>query len=511
MPTPSAPAAGWVLGGRYRIADRIGAGGMAEVFRAHDELLSRDVAVKVFRSHADPDDSSAGAQRQEIELQALARLSHPNLITLFDGCITAPGEPAFLVMELINGPSLAARIAEAPLTEPQAREVASQISDALAYVHAQQMVHRDIKPANILLGTDATTADTSVRARLSDFGIVRLLGSDHLTSANFMVGTASYLAPEQARGAEVGPPADVYALGLVMIEALTGVRSFPGPAMEAVMARLHRRPDIPAELPTPWPDLLRAMTDADPARRPPAAEVAAHLRPGARTVELGAPAAAGLAGAGLAGAGLAGAALGAVSLAADGLADSGTAVLAAEVPAVHDVGPVDHPVASMPAPASARSRTGHTGWLVGAAVLLVALAASAFALLRPTGGTPSSPASPGSTPARVIAPAVSGATPISAPAGGSTGVAPTISPTASRTSAAATTTPPPSTAPATSTAPPTSTQPTGTGSPTSTGSATTTASGTATTTGTGTGTPAATPKATGTATTPTPASAAAAK
>jgi hypothetical protein len=286
LAVPSAPEpdeSGWLLGGRYRVIDRIGAGGMAEVFRAHDQLLARDVAVKVFRAHTDPAELTAGMQRQELELQTLARLSHPNLITLFDGSIGSAGEPAFLVMELINGPSLAAQIAQGPLTEPDTREIAAQIAGALAYVHSQHMVHRDIKPANILLGADSTTADATggtLRARLSDFGIVRLLGSEHLTSADFMIGTASYLAPEQARGAEVGPPADVYALGLVLIEALTGRRSYEGPALEAVLARLDRSPEIPAGLPQPWPDLLPAMTATDPAVRPSAAEVARTLREG---------------------------------------------------------------------------------------------------------------------------------------------------------------------------------------------------------------------------------------
>ena len=280
VPAPPQPGQpGWLLGGRYQVIDRIGAGGMAEVFRAHDQLLARDVAVKVFRTHTDPDEVTGGVQRQELELQTLARLSHPNLITLFDGSIGSDGEPAFLVMELIDGPSLAAQIAQAPLTEPETREIAIQIAGALAYVHAQHMVHRDIKPANILLGADGAIGD-NVRARLSDFGIVRLLGSEHLTSADFLIGTASYLAPEQARGAEVGPAADVYALALVLIEALTGRRSFEGPALEAVLARLERSPEIPAGLPEPWPELLQAMTATDPELRPGAAEVARTLRDG---------------------------------------------------------------------------------------------------------------------------------------------------------------------------------------------------------------------------------------
>ncbi|HJQ03299.1 MAG TPA: serine/threonine-protein kinase [Jatrophihabitans sp.] len=300
MPAPAAD--GWLLADRYRVLDRIGSGGMAEVFRARDELLARDVAVKVFRRELDPAGSAGGAQRQEIELQVLAQLSHPNLITLFDGRIAdtdGPNEPAYLVMELINGPSLAARIADGPLPEAEVRAIAIQICHALSYVHGKGMVHRDVKPANILLGSDdvgdpeqvdgagqVREPGAGLRARLSDFGIVRLLDSAHVTNAEFMVGTASYLSPEQARGAEVGPPADVYALGLVLLEALTGERTFPGPAMTAVLARLDGPPPIPTTLPEPWPGVLAAMTATAPADRPSAEQVARTLSAGAAPVGL---------------------------------------------------------------------------------------------------------------------------------------------------------------------------------------------------------------------------------
>ncbi|MBV9820980.1 MAG: serine/threonine protein kinase [Actinobacteria bacterium] len=461
-PQPGQP--GWMLGGRYQVVDRIGTGGMAEVFRAHDQLLARDVAVKVFRTHTDPDEVTGGVQRHELELQTLARLSHPNLITLFDGSVGADGEPAFLVMELIHGPSLAARIAQSPLPEPEVREIAAQLAAALSYVHSQNMVHRDIKPANILLGSDgillgsdALSGDVSggsVRARLSDFGIVRLLGSEHLTSADLMVGTASYLAPEQARGAEVGPAADVYALGLVLIEALTGKRSYEGPALEAVLARLERAPEIPADLPQPWPGLLLAMTAMNPDQRPSAAEVARMLREtvpaavlpvagagavlaGEAVLAGGAPlaAAAGVAGAaglagagaaGLAGAGLAGevgpelsntgwspaAVPPAAGLAAAGFAGPGTGPMAAGFtgapPAdlatafiATGVPPMPPPAEHEPMPATGASDDSLTrvakasrgplvGALVAAAALIAALTAGGLMLVH-------GPSSDGST------------------------------------------------------------------------------------------------------------------
>jgi eukaryotic-like serine/threonine-protein kinase len=341
---------------------------MAEVFCAHDELLARDVAIKVFRTHPGPADSTFGVQRQQLELQALARLNHPNLITLYDGSIAANDGPAFLVMELINGPSLAARIAEGPLPEPQVRELGVQIADALAFVHAEGMIHRDVKPGNILLGSDRATAEATVRARLSDFGIVRLMGSERLTSAEFTLGTASYLAPEQARGSDVGPPADVYALGLVLIEALSGVRSYDGPPLEVVMARLDRGPELPGNLPAPWPSLLAAMTALDPDGRPSAAQVADTLR-GRTDAAVAAPIlvnpaeAADAPTVGLA-------ALDSAEAAAAGAAIAPASLAGPDDDWIDDDDPAGH-------------RRG--GWILAAAAAVVAvLAVAAFALLRPT-------------------------------------------------------------------------------------------------------------------------------
>ena len=269
------PEAPWVLGGRYRVVDRLGQGGMADVFRAHDELLDRDVAVKVFRTPPQVGDVDTQAElRRELELQSLAQLSHPNLTTLFDGSVSGDG-PGYLVLELVPGSDLATRLHDGPLPEPLARVVCTQIAEALAYVHAHGMVHRDVKPANILLGEDGRP--DSVRARLSDFGIVRMIGSERMTAADLTLGTASYIAPEQARGANAEPPADVYSLGLVMIEALTGTRCFDGPLHEALAARLTTSPAIPTTLPHPWPALLAAMTASDPAHRPSAEQVAEAL------------------------------------------------------------------------------------------------------------------------------------------------------------------------------------------------------------------------------------------
>ncbi|GAB2464069.1 serine/threonine-protein kinase [Jatrophihabitans fulvus] len=364
FPAPSQPQTGWVIGGRYRVTGRLGSGGMADVVRAHDESLDRDVAVKVFRTAAAAD-TAAGIERQRAELHALARLNHPNLITLYDGSLGEPGtgERAYLVMELVEGPNLGDRIDRGPLpSEPETRVVGAQIADAMAYVHAQGMVHRDIKPANILLG--AGTGPDEVRARLSDFGIVRLLGAERLTQADSTLGTASYLAPEQARGSGVGPAADIYAFGLTLIEALTGIRSFDGPTpLEAVVARLDRDPEIPPNLPAPWPGLLRAMTARDPDARPTAQQVASALRAGTAGFAVPPPV-------------------------APASATAGTTVIPSVAPAAAAVAAAGVPPSrvSERLPVHEEPRRRNAGLVVGALLVLVLLALGAVILIATTGG-----------------------------------------------------------------------------------------------------------------------------
>jgi serine/threonine protein kinase len=270
----SAPANPWTLSGRYRVGERLGTGGTADVFRAHDELLDRDVAIKVFRAPLGDDDQLGSVARRDAELQSLARLNHPNLIRLLDGSVS-PDEPAYLVLDLVCGPDLATRLHEGPLPDADVRAVGGQIAGALDYAHGMGMVHRDVKPANILLGEDGPNG--AVWARLSDFGTVRMVDGARLTAADLTVGTASYIAPEQARGADAGPAADVYSLGLVLVEALTGERCFPDTTPEGLGTRLTSTPVIPAWLPADLQALLGAMTALDPAQRPSAATVAECL------------------------------------------------------------------------------------------------------------------------------------------------------------------------------------------------------------------------------------------
>jgi serine/threonine protein kinase len=194
-------------------------------------------------------------------------------------------------MQLIEGDTLADELRRGPIGPERAARYGAALADALAYVHAQGFVHRDVKPANVLIAADG-------RVHLADFGIARLVDSAHVTRTGDVLGTPAFFAPEQVSGEPVGPAADVYALGLMLLECLTGQRAFEGTAMEVAMARMHRDPEIPASLPVSWRDLLRAMTAREAADRisaDAAAEQLRHVAAGEdidRTVVLAGPVAA---------------------------------------------------------------------------------------------------------------------------------------------------------------------------------------------------------------------------
>ena len=246
-----------LLAGRYELGDVVGTGGMARVYRATDTLLDRQVAVKLFRDDLDEQE----AARADVEMQTLAGLHHPGLVAVHDAG-TAEGRP-YLVMELVEGPTLGG-------TDVDLAKVGAEVAEALAYVHAHGIVHRDVKPANILLSPTG--------AKLTDFGIARVLDGARHTGTGLTVGTAPFLAPEQVTGDPVTPATDVYALGLVLLECLKGEREYVGAPVEAALARLHRTPVVPADLGDPWPSLLSTMTARMPSLRPTAAEVATVLR-----------------------------------------------------------------------------------------------------------------------------------------------------------------------------------------------------------------------------------------
>ncbi|MDL5154774.1 serine/threonine-protein kinase [Actinomycetospora termitidis] len=257
--------------GRYTLGDLIGRGGAAEVYRARDELLGRDVAVKLFPAGVGEADES----RRQREVQTLAGMNHPGLVTIYD--VGAEGSRPYFVMQLIEGESLADRIRNGPLRPGDVVALGAALADALTYVHRHGVVHRDIKPGNVLL-------DTEGRPHLSDFGIAVLADATNITATGMVIGTASYLSPEQVRGQPVGPASDVYALGLVLLECITARREYPGNALEAAVARLHRPPDVPTDLPPALYGLLVAMTRDEPAERPTTEQVVGELRTISREV-----------------------------------------------------------------------------------------------------------------------------------------------------------------------------------------------------------------------------------
>lgn len=266
--------AGTILRERYRVREVLGHGGMGSVYRGEDLVLDREVALKIFRDDVTGADELA---RQQAEARMLAQLNHHGLVTLFDTGTLLRGqrEVPFLVMELVSGTDLRRHLAAGKLTGAEAARLGAELAEALQYIHHRGVVHRDVKPANILLTRYA--ADSPLRPKLADFGIARMLDGARVTATNMVPGTAAYLSPEQASGDKVGPPADIYSLGLVLLEALTGTMAFPGPALEAAVARLSRGPHLPDFLGPQWQSLLAAMTARNPQDRPDAASVAAML------------------------------------------------------------------------------------------------------------------------------------------------------------------------------------------------------------------------------------------
>lgn len=266
-----------LLEGRYRIGELIGTGGAASVYRAFDEFLGREVAIKVFDATT-PDDEEY--RRRHTETLLLATLNHPGLVTLFDAGLhqdSSGATSSYLVMELINGPDLRRRLQSGPLPAAEVAQISADVADALNYIHQNGVIHRDIKPANILLNDNAG-GDTRHHPKLSDFGIARMVEATAATAQEATIGTAYYLSPEQALGGAITPATDVYSLALVLLECLTAEKAFPGAPVESAVARLHRDPEIPRSLGEEWVHLLTIMTARDPQLRPGAHDVAVALR-----------------------------------------------------------------------------------------------------------------------------------------------------------------------------------------------------------------------------------------
>ncbi|MFL6056453.1 MAG: serine/threonine-protein kinase [Actinoallomurus sp.] len=260
------------VGERYRLCERLGTGGVGQVWRAEDTVLDRPVAVKLLRpEHAE---SEEYRERLRLEARHLAALSHPRLAGVYDYGDGEGDQLPYLVMELIEGDPLSALLArERTLPPGRVVDLVTQAADGLACVHAAGLVHRDIKPANLLVRPDGGL-------KITDFGIARGAETLRLTRTGQVIGTPLYLSPEQAAGYGVAPPGDVYSLGVIAWECLAGRPPFGGEDVLAV-ALAHRDrplPPLPDSVPEPVRTLVQVMTAKDPEARPDAATLAEWAR-----------------------------------------------------------------------------------------------------------------------------------------------------------------------------------------------------------------------------------------
>lgn len=259
---------GSTLGFRYSLEQRLGTGGYSEVWRARDAVLDRPVAVKLLHTaHARHAETLA---RFRSEAQLAGRLSHPNVARVYDFCDSDESGQPYLVMELIDGTSLAELLAHGPLDPARTMDILAQAASGLQAAHAAGLVHRDIKPANIMLTHSGTV-------KITDFGISHTLSSAPITGTGLLVGTPGYLAPERAAGARATAASDLYALGVVGYECLAGAAPFCGTPLEVAVAHRDRPfPPLPAAIAGPVARFIAELTAKDPAARPADAGVAAR-------------------------------------------------------------------------------------------------------------------------------------------------------------------------------------------------------------------------------------------
>ncbi|WP_307871482.1 protein kinase [Micromonospora sp. M61] len=336
-----------LLAGRYRLLERLGSGGMSAVHRAYDEVLERDVAVKVLVAT----DHNA-RQRIRAEAKAAARLSHPHVTSVYDfgESLVDGAQVPFVVMEMLGGHTLEQRLAAGPLPPREGLRVCAQVASALASAHGQDLVHRDIKPANVML--------TPTGAKVLDFGIAAAAGESEIDFEGRLLGTPAYLAPERLEAGEVLPACDVYALGLLLHRVLTGRLPWPAEAQTGMLrAHTHVEPDplppvdgVPPEVNR----LYRWCLARDPADRPPAVEAARILLAAASAATAVVEAA------------------GAVDPAADGTEQSGDTPADASEPTGPTSEPTGPKVETGEAAAGSTPRRG--AWRRGRAVLAVSCA-----------------------------------------------------------------------------------------------------------------------------------------
>ncbi len=264
--SPGDETLGALLGNRYRTVARLGAGAFGEVYRAHDSVLGRDVAVKRIRLDAfvEPSQRQDVEQRFLREAQVAARLRHPNIVTTHD--IIATPSTSFIVMELVEGRTLQAVLQERrrlPLEETVA--LMAQAAAALDHAHASQVVHRDVKPANIMI-------EPGGQVKVMDFGIAKIETGANLTTTGSIMGTPNYMSPEQAKGLKVDGRSDLFSLGCVLYECLTGTKPFQGESISVILVKILTEEPPPVDfantrLPLELGAVLKRATAKDPAAR----------------------------------------------------------------------------------------------------------------------------------------------------------------------------------------------------------------------------------------------------
>jgi hypothetical protein len=390
------------LASRYRLDELIATGGMGSVYRATDEHLGRPVAIKVLKRVLADDPTFL--ERFRREARAAALINHPNVARVFD--YDERWNESFIVMELVEGETLAELIArQGRLPWEEAFAIAEQVARALAAAHASGVVHRDVKPANILVGPGG-------HVKVTDFGIARAAQATTLTRPGMVLGSANYVAPEQAQGNPVGPAADLYSLGCVLFEAITGSPPYQGPNAVAI-ATQHVSAEVPdpreriPNLPAGAAALVMRSLQKDPATRFPSAEAMADALGAARVAR-------------------------AASVAPHALPDDATMAMPAVPPAQTSVlaGQYTQPLGPVPAARRAgrgrygapgpgvrdafRGRPrGHVWWTAGLALGLAALLALPLVVSSQRGGSPSSRGGGASPAPATTKGSQSGATPSS--------------------------------------------------------------------------------------------------
>ncbi len=267
-----------VIAGRYRLEKRLGRGGMGVVWRATDQLLGRQVAVKEIAQDDSLSEEEARQQRDRTlrEARAVAQLRHPHIIVVHD--VVEQDERPYIVMELIDGGSLAERIsARGPVDAAEAARIGVALLGALRTAHAAGVLHRDIKPANVLLQT-ATDEDGSERVVLTDFGIAQVAGATTLTESGAFVGSPEYTAPERMSGVRTGPASDLWSLGALLCTVLSGESPFHRDSLGGILHAVVIDEIRPPEQARPLLPVVRGLLERDPERRLGAAEAERMLR-----------------------------------------------------------------------------------------------------------------------------------------------------------------------------------------------------------------------------------------